>query len=146
MRLADNPPQDMKDKVHQNVINALRKDGWTITADQLKVVWNQHRLLIDLGAEKVIVAQKENRRIAVEIKSFLNSSEMDELYRALGQYIIYRRALRKKDPFRTLFLALDREAFAEHFAGPEGEALRVEEGINLLVFDKATEEIVLWKQ
>jgi XisH protein len=136
----------MKDKLHQHVINALRKDGWMITADQLRVHWKQHRLLIDLGAEKVLVAQKENRRIAVEIKSFLNSSDMDELYRALGQYVIYRRSLRRKDPFRTLFLALDREAFREHFDDPEGEALRLEQGINLLVFDKTTEEIVLWKQ
>jgi hypothetical protein len=149
MGLADNPVkggQGMKDKVHHNVINALKKDGWTITADQLRVHWKSYRLLIDLGAEKVIIAQKESRRIAVEIKSFIKTTDMDELYRALGQYVIYRRALRKKDPFRKLFLAVDRKAFTVHFDDWEGEGLRVEEGINLLVFDKETEEIVLWKQ
>ena len=64
----------------------------------------------------------------------------------MGQYILYRKALRQAEPDRALFLAIDSEAFIQHFDDPEGEDLRMEEGVNLLVFDKMTEEIVLWKQ
>lgn len=136
----------MRDKVHQHVVNALRKDGWTITDDPLKVAWKKRKLHVDLGAEKVIAAEKENRKIAVEIKSFLSKNDLEDLYHSLGQYILYRKALRKEDPLRTLFLAIDRQVFLEQFDDSEGEALRAEEGVNLLVFDKRTEEIVLWKE
>ena len=136
----------MRDKVHQHVVNALRKDGWTITDDPLKVVWRKRKLNVDLGAEKVIAAEKENRKIAVEIKSFLSKNDLEDLYQSLGQYILYRKALRKEDPLRTLFLAIDRQVFLQQFDDSEGEALRAEEGVNLLVFDKRAEEIVLWKE
>lgn len=135
-----------KDKVHHQVINALRKDGWTITHDPFKVRWKTRKLLVDLGAEKLIAAQKGTDKIAVEIKSFIGASDMEDLYQAIGQFILYRKALRKADPERTLFLAIDVGAFKQIFDDPEGELLRAEEGITLLVFNKGTEEIVLWKR
>ena len=48
----------MRDKVHQHVVNALRKDGWTITDDPLKVVWKERKLNVDLGAslKPVVIA------------------------------------------------------------------------------------------
>jgi XisH protein len=67
------------------------------------------------------------------------------LYQAIGQFILYRKALRKADPDRLLFLAIDIVAFKQIFDDPEGESLRAEEGINLLVFDKHTEDVILWK-
>ena len=44
-----------------------------------------------------------------------------------------------------LFLAIDIVAFKQIFDDPEGESLRAEEGINLLVFNKHTEDVILWK-
>jgi tRNA A58 N-methylase Trm61 len=58
------------------------------------------------------------------------------LYQAIGQFILYRKALRKADPDSALFLAIDIVAFKQIFDDPEGESLRAEEGVNLLVFDK----------
>ncbi|HKQ78485.1 MAG TPA: element excision factor XisH family protein [Blastocatellia bacterium] len=135
-----------KDLVHQHVITALQKDGWTITHDPFKVRWKTRKLQIDLGAEKLIAAQKDARKIAVEIKSFIGANDLEDLYQALGQFILYRKALRKFDPQRILFLAIDVTVFNQIFDDPEGESLRAEEEIRLLVFDKQTEEIVLWKQ
>jgi hypothetical protein len=134
-----------KDKVHQQVVRALKKDGWKITHDPFKVLWKTRKLLVDLGAEKLIAAQKGTDKIAVEIKSFIGASDLEDLYQAIGQFILYRKALRKTDPARTLFLAIDEAAFKQVFDDPEGESLRAEEGIRLLVFDKKTEEIILWK-
>ena len=135
-----------RDKVHGQVVTALNKDGWTITHDPFKVRWRTRKLLVDLGAEKLIAAERGTDRIAVEIKSFIGASDLEDLYQAIGQFILYRRALRRADPGRTLFLAIDVRVFKQMFDDPEGEALRTEEGINLLVFDQGTEEIVLWKR
>ena len=71
---------------------------------------------------------------------------MADLYLALGQFILYRKALRRVDPERKLYLALDTVAYQENFGDDEGEALRAEEDIKLIVFDQETEEIVKWKQ
>ncbi len=135
-----------KDKVHQQVVNALRKDGWTITHDPFKVHWKTRKLLVDLGAEKLIAAQRDADRIAVEIKSFIGANDLEDLYHALGQFILYRKALRKADPERVLFLAIEARVFRQIFDDPDGESLRAEEGIRLIIFDKQREEIVLWKQ
>lgn len=75
----------------------------------------------------------------MEIKSFIGASDLEDLYRAIGQFILYRKALRRADPERTLFLAIDVKVFKQMFDDPEGESLRTEEGINLLVFDQGTE-------
>ncbi|MFN7944232.1 MAG: element excision factor XisH family protein [Blastocatellia bacterium] len=135
-----------RDKVHQQVVNALKKDGWTITHDPFKVRWKRRGLQIDPGAERLLAAQKDATRIAVEIKSFVGANDLEDLYQAIGQFILYRQALRKSDPDRTLFLALTDEIYRQLFADDEGEALRAEEEIRLLVFNRQTEEIVLWKQ
>ena len=135
-----------KDKVHQHVVNALRKDGWTITHDPLKVRWRMRDLKVDLGAERLVAAEKGAEKIAVEIKSFVGASDLDDLYHALGQFILYRKALRANHPDRTLYLAIPAEAYAELFRDAEGESLRQEEDVKLLVFDKQTEEIILWKR
>ena len=100
---------------------------------------------MDLGAEKLIAAERGADRIAVEIKSFIGASDMEDLYQAIGQFILYRKALSRVDPERTLFLAIDLRAFRQMFDDPEGESLRTEEGINLLVFDQVAEEIIVWK-
>ena len=135
-----------KDQVHQHVVTALQRDGWSITHDPFKVRWKNRKLQIDIGAEKLIAAQKGTEQIAIEVKSFLGANDLEDLYHAIGQFILYRTALRKFEPQRTLYLAVDVKVFSQIFDDPEGEFLRAQEDIKLLVFDKHKEEIVLWKQ
>ncbi len=60
-----------RDLFHGKVRVALEKDGWTITADPYTLVWGKDSLFVDLAAERFIAAEKENEKIAVEIKSFI---------------------------------------------------------------------------
>ena len=53
-----------------------------------------------------IAAEKEGRKIAVEIKSFLGTSELDDLEDALGQFGIYQAILEMREPERLLYLAV----------------------------------------
>ncbi|MDY7023618.1 MAG: element excision factor XisH family protein [Cyanobacteriota bacterium] len=46
-------------------------------------------IYVDLGAKKLFAAEKEGRKIAVEIKGFLEPSPVSELEKALGQYELY---------------------------------------------------------
>lgn len=62
-------------------------------------------LFADLGAEKVIGAQKGNERIAVEIKTF-QGSILSNFHEALGQYLDYRDALKEQNDDRKVYLGI----------------------------------------
>jgi XisH protein/XisI protein len=95
-----------KDIYHDDVHAALVKDGWTITDDPLRLRWGKRDYFVDLGAEQVIAAERLGRRIAVEIKSFAGHSVVDDMEKALGQYLIYRSIMRRRQPDRERFLAV----------------------------------------
>ena len=82
-----------KDLFHQAVKQALIKDGWTITSDPLTIRIDRVKLEIDLAAEKVFAAEKDGQKIAVEVKSFINPSNISDFHNALGQFLSYRLAL-----------------------------------------------------
>jgi len=75
-----------KDIYHDVVIHALTKDGWTITDDPLRLAYGGRNVYVDLGAEQPIGAEKAGRKIAVEIKSFLGESDVQELGESVGKY------------------------------------------------------------
>jgi hypothetical protein len=85
-----------RDVFHKAVKQALIADGWTITDDPLVIQIGSIDLYIDLGAEKLIAAEKADTRIAVEVKSFLGASVVSEFHTALGQFLNYRFALQQK--------------------------------------------------
>ncbi|NEQ12368.1 MAG: hypothetical protein F6K37_43040 [Moorea sp. SIO4E2] len=84
------PAQDI---FHDVVKKALVQDNWVITHDPLTLDLRDRQLHIDLGAERLIAAQKENQQIAVEIKSFISSSSVFQFHLALGQFLNYRIVL-----------------------------------------------------
>lgn len=133
-----------RDFYHDHVRNALINDGWKITHDPLRLEWATTNVQIDLGAERLLVAEKDARRIAVEVKSFLSESELTDLYSALGQFLLYRKALAKKEPERKLFLAIREAVYLDVFVHPDNQDLCASEQIRLLVFNPDTQEIVRW--
>jgi XisH protein len=79
-----------KDIYHDSCKQALIKDGWTISHDPYSLKIGKKDLFIDLAGEKLLTAEKDTQKIAVEIKSFVSPSEIKDLEVALGQYILYR--------------------------------------------------------
>jgi hypothetical protein len=51
-----------RDKFHDAVRHALEKEGWTITHDPLPLKIGTLKLEVDLGAEKLIGAEKDNQK------------------------------------------------------------------------------------
>ena len=134
-----------RDYLHNIVKNALIKDGWIITHDPFTIVFGTRRVYADLGAERLIAAQKDADRIVVEIKSFVGASIVAELERAVGQYAIYRSWLLRTDPDRIIYLALDEEAYQELFQDISGEVLLVDQDIKIIVVDATNEEVLEWR-
>ena len=133
-----------KDIYHDTVKNALVKDGWTITDDPLKLTIGSRSLYVDLGAEKLIAAQKDSQKIAVEIKSFLSPSPINDLESALGQYILYQDILKSTDTERVLYLAIREEVYNDLFAEPIGQLLLNNQRIKLITFNPDIQELVGW--
>lgn len=133
-----------KDIYHQVVKIALEKDGWTITNDPLKLTIGSRSVYVDLGAEKLFAAEKEGRKIAVEVKSFINPSPVNDLENALGQYILYAKILEEEQPERVIYLAIPVNVFRDIFAEPIGQLLLRTTDLRLLVFDPRKEVIVEW--
>ena len=135
-----------RDLFHDAVRHALEKDGWTITDDPLRIEWGGATIKIDLGAERLLAAERDDEKIAVEIKSFASNSPISEFHTALGQFIGYRRVLRDEQPERVLFLGVPVDAYEEFLSTEYAQSLIDEEAVTLIVYDPINEVIVKWKK
>ena len=99
---------------------------------------------IDLAAEQVFAAERRAERIAVEVKSFLGKSKLNDFYEAKGQYDIYRRGLKKEGIQRKLYLAVDVDVFESFFQKSLIAETLEEELISLIIYDVLTKRIVQW--
>jgi hypothetical protein len=91
-----------RDANHEAVKSALVHDGWTITHDPYTVSYQDDRGYIDLGAERLLGAERDQRRIAVEIKSFVGLSVIADVQQAIGQYLLYRSWLARRSGARLV--------------------------------------------
>ena len=69
---------------------------------------------------------------------------MDDLEKAVGQYILYYDVLKKTEPDRELYLAVPEEIFADLFEEPIGKLLIENQRLRLMVFDPFREVILKW--
>jgi hypothetical protein len=73
-----------KDIFHDAVRHALEKEGRCITHDLLFLRFGGLDMYIDLGAEKILAAERGEEKIAVEVKSFVSPSASIEFSTAFG--------------------------------------------------------------
>ena len=133
-----------KDLFHDVVKDALIAEGWQVTHDPFPVDYGDVQMQIDLGAERLLAAQRNLEKIAVEIKSFTNPSAIAEFHTAVGQYLNYRRALRAQEPTRILYLAIPDQTYDDFFRLRFIEEGVIEYQLNLVVYDVEERRIVKW--
>ena len=134
-----------KDLFHEAVKRALEKDGWTVTHDPFTIQISETiKLKIDLGAENAIAAQRDQEKIAVEIKSFVSDSDISEFHAALGQYLNYLQALEDKEPERILYLAVPTETYRDFFKIPFVQKSLQRYAVNIIVYDPVGETLEKW--
>lgn len=126
------------------VKSALQKDGWTITHDPFPLIIGKKRLSADLGAERLLSAERDTQKIVVEVKSFVGQSDVKDLEQALGQYILYRQILNQMESDRILYLAISQLTFNSVFTIELGQVLLKNKVVKLIVFDDEQQAIVQW--
>ncbi len=133
-----------RDFFHDAVKHALQKEAWHITHDPLAFDIGGISMQIDLGAERLITAEKGSDKIAVKVKSFLGDSAISEFHPALGQFINYRDLLEIKEPDRVLFFAVPVDSYKQFFIIDFINERLIRYKVQLIVYDPKSEEIVLW--
>lgn len=136
------------DNIHDAVAAALTNDGWVVTDDPFIMRYGERGLFVDLGAVNdnpvLLGLQRDDERIAVEVKSFLALSPLDDLKAAVGAYSVYNCVMQEVDPGRVLYLAIDHVVFDDFFQEPIATLVVERLGLNLLVVDCEHERIVQW--
>lgn len=133
-----------KDIYHDAIKSALIKDGWTITADPYRILYEDAELYADLAAEQPIAAERIGQKIVVEIKSFVGRSQIYDFHSALGQYIVYRQLIKLTEPDHQLYLAIDEITYENLFQRKSIQSVVEANNLLLLVVDIEQEIIVKW--
>lgn len=133
-----------KDIIHEPVKNAIKNDGWTVTNDQYSVQYAEFTIYADLAAERMIAAQQGNRKIALEIKSFIKRSAVQDVRDSLGQYVVYRAYLAETEPDRKLYMAISTRAYHDIFSLKAVQFLVKQFSVAIVVVNIELEEVVAW--
>jgi XisH protein len=133
-----------RDFFHENVRLALEKDGWKVTHDPYPVKVDDIGYEIDFGAEPLIAAEKAEQRIAVEVKSFVGASAINEFHKAVGQFNDYFVALQIQDPQRVLYLAVPNDIWNRFFQKPVIQKSLERIGAKIIVYSPNNNEIQQW--
>jgi hypothetical protein len=133
-----------RDKFHEEVKSALQGEGWLITDDPLYLKVGRIPIHVDLGAEKLIGAERGGEKIAVEVKTFGNASFITALHEAVGKYLIYREALKLIASDRVLFLAMPSDIYDVFGEEPLVKAVFARYEFNLMLYEPHTKKIKSW--
>jgi len=143
-----------KDTLHELVKQALIKSGWEITDDPYIILYGKRRLFVDLGVveipnrgqveERIIGAEREGKRIAIEVKEFRGKSMIADLEQAIGQYVLYRLLLNKVESEREIYLAISDIVYSHIFSEPIGKVVINDLPLYLLVVNFERMEIQQW--
>lgn len=134
-----------KDLFHESVKVALQKEGWKITHDPYELRVGGVEMYIDLGAEQLIAAERDQTKIAIEVKSFVGSSTISEFHNAHGQFLDYRFALEEEEPDRKLYLAVPLQTYRTFFTLRFIQTVTERSQLSLIVYDPSQEVIVQWQ-
>ena len=134
----------MRDRYHELVKQALIAEGWTITDDPLYLDLASTTLEVDLGAERLIAAEKGTEKIAVEIKSFLGHSTVSDFYKAMGQFNFYNLALEELEPSRVLYLAMPEAAYQDVRKEPVAQKAVERYRMRFIVYSLQQQIITSW--
>jgi hypothetical protein len=135
-----------KDLFHDPLVRALIRDGRTVTDDPLTLKVGDTDFFVDVGAERFVTAEKGMERIAVEVKSFLKLSAVQDLKEAIGQFVLYEDVLSQSsvNADRILFLAIREETYTGLFSNAVGQMVLTNRRVRLIVFDPVQEVIRQW--
>jgi hypothetical protein len=136
-----------RDPYYDLVRNALRQEGWRITHNPLRLrlpTYGTQTSQDEAAAEPLLAAEKDERRIAIVVKSLVGHSSMEDLQKVWQLLRLCHMGLRTTEPDYALYLAVRQTTYREYFVGPAGAQLLARQPLLFIVFDPRTETIVNW--
>jgi XisH protein len=132
------------DGCEPQVVRALEKQGWAVSQQPVFLRVMTATYFADFQAKRGVNGNTQHL-IIVEVKCFTNeSTQQDELYRAIGQYLLYRSILKLKELVIPIYLAIPTVAFVTLFTQAEVKITVQDVGIKLIVVDLEKEEVAEW--
>lgn len=131
------------DRCHAEVVRALENDRWHVSPRPFTLYTSRSNLFADISATRT---DSTGTIIVAEVKCFGDPQQiMPDLYTSIGQYIVYKNALRQMKLDLPLFLALPTEAYYGVVIDIAGEIF-VDLKINVIAIDLENERIDQWVQ
>ncbi|MBZ0319854.1 MAG: hypothetical protein K8L91_25815 [Anaerolineae bacterium] len=132
------------DSCEPQIIRALEKDGWAVLRKPHTIKTNRRSVFADFSLQRGVNGRMETI-IVVEVKCFANEDDdLDELYRAVGQYQYYRLALNRTEQAYPLYLALPNVAYYRLVTDTTVQEILRTNAVKLIVVDLVEEVVVLW--
>jgi hypothetical protein len=131
------------DQCHHQVVRALQKDGWQIMGQHVTLVAGKRKVHVDLRIQRGRNGTREEVFL-LEVKCFPErSSWADELYTAIGQYLIYHAMLETLEQDWPLFLSIPTAVYTDFFDAVVQMAVQKHQ-IRVVVVDLIAERIDRW--
>jgi hypothetical protein len=135
-----------KDSHHDIVVRALKKAGWEILEENHYLAvgsspMDAKRLYIDIRAQHKIQALV----VLIEIKD-LEDSPVHEFMEALGQFLVYKSALKIHGDTTPLYIAIPEKAYKTIMQSPlvHETLTNVLIPLALLIYNPEKEELIQW--
>jgi hypothetical protein len=133
------------DRCHEQVVRAFVKDGWVVDTEQYGLRTARGILYVDIAVHRSRGNGTEMRVLLIEAKCFpRDGSTLNDLYVAIGQYLIYRNILTLKANSAELYLAIPAYAYSTLFQ-PLALPLLDELSIKTILIDMEQERIERWR-
>lgn len=130
-----------KDKLHDIVEVALVKDGW-INIKSITLNYKGTDLNVDIIADKLISAEKENLQIAVEVKSF--GKQERDIRLPSSAWSIFTLPHGHLGINSIPYLALPEAIYTNYLTRPFFQDSISLHHVNLFTIDTQRQEIVRW--
>lgn len=136
-----------RDTTHEAAVVALQKEGWDILYDPLFVPTKGGiNFFIDLGMERLIGIGKDGEQIAVEIKSFNETTPFYSFYEMLGQFQVYELALEEQLKPWGLYIAISYLGFQKLDDAPIFKRAIKKFCLKFIIFDPLSQTVIEWKR
>jgi hypothetical protein len=133
------------DQCHNQVIRALQKDGWRITGQQVPMKLGRRRVFIDLRATHGANGSRQELAL-IEVKCFPDpQNTSQDIYTAIGQYILYRAMLKELELDIPLYLSIPEAIYNDVFDTIVQRAV-AESQIKLVIVNLDEERVVRWSE
>lgn len=97
-----------------------------------------------MGIERVIAVERGSEKLAIEVKSFVGQSIVNDIENALGQFVVYMSFLEELEPDRPVYVAISQNSYDTVFQKRAVQHLIRRNRVPLVVVNIITEEVVEW--